>query len=113
VNALAQVAALAALDDDEHVEKSRRTNREGMEYLEREFRRLGLEFVPSQANFVLVRVGDGAGVYERLIRQGVIVRPVAGYGFPEHVRVTVGTADENRRFVGALERALRGVERVA
>ena len=113
VNLLAQAAALAALDDDQHVERSRRANREGMEYLENEFRRLGLDFVPSQANFVLVRVGDGAAVYERLLRRGVIVRPVAGYGFPEHVRVTVGTGEENRRFVAALEHALHGVERVA
>jgi histidinol-phosphate aminotransferase len=106
VSALAQVAALAALDDEEHVERSRRVNRDGLAFLEREFTRLGLAFVPSQANFVLVRVGDGGGVYERLLRRGVIVRPVAGYGFPEHVRVTVGTAEENRRFVDALEGAL-------
>jgi histidinol-phosphate aminotransferase len=106
VNLLAQVAALAALDDDEHVERSRRANREGMLFLEREFTRLGLAYVPSQANFVLVRVGAGGEVYERLLRRAVIVRPVGGYGFPEHVRVTVGTAEENRRFVGALEGAL-------
>jgi histidinol-phosphate aminotransferase len=106
VNSLAQVAALAALDDEEHVERSRRTNREGMRFLEREFARLGLAYVPSQANFVLVRVGDGEKIYEKLLRQGVIVRPVGGYGFPEHVRVTVGTAEENRRFVAALEKAL-------
>ncbi len=104
---LAQVAALAALDDDEHVERSRQANRDGMVFLEREFARLGLPYVPSQANFVLVRVGNGGEVYERLLRRGVIVRPVAGYGFPEHVRVTVGTAEENRRFVDALEEALR------
>jgi histidinol-phosphate aminotransferase len=106
VNSLAQTAALAALDDEEHVERSRRTNREGMRYLEREFERLGLAYVPSQANFILVRVGDGTAVYEKLLRQGVIVRPMAGYAFPEHVRVTVGTAEENRRFVDALEKAL-------
>ena len=113
VNSLAQIGALAALDDDEHVEKSRRTNRDGMESLEHAFTRLGLAFVPSQANFVLVRVGDGAGVYERLLRQGVIVRPMGGYGFSQHVRVTVGTGEENARFVAALERALDGSERVA
>jgi histidinol-phosphate aminotransferase len=106
VNSLAQTAALAALDDEEHVERSRRTNREGMRYLEHEFERLGVAHVPSQANFILVRVGDGAAVYEKLLRQGVIVRPMAGYAFPEHVRVTVGTAEENRRFVDALEKAL-------
>jgi histidinol-phosphate aminotransferase len=107
VNALAQVAALAALDDDEHVERSRRTNRDGMAFLEREFARLNLPYVPSQANFVLVRVGNGGEVYERLLRRGVIVRPVGGYGFPDHARVTVGTEEENRRFIGALEEALR------
>ena len=106
VNVLAQVAALAALDDEEHVERSRRANREGMLFLEREFTRLGLDYVPSQANFVLVRVGDGSEVYERLLRRAVIVRPMGGYEFPEHVRVTVGTAEENRRFVEALEGAL-------
>ena len=106
VNSLAQTAALAALDDEEHVERSRRTNREGMRYLEHEFERLGLAYVPSQANFILVRAGDGAAVYEKLLRLGVIVRPVAGYGYPEHLRVAVGTADENRRFVDALEKAL-------
>jgi histidinol-phosphate aminotransferase len=108
VNSLAQVAALAALDDHEHVERSRKANREGIRFLEGEFGRLGLAFVPSQANFVLVRVGDGAAVGDVLLRDGVIVRPVAGYGFPEYVRVTVGTAEENRRFVSALEKALAG-----
>jgi len=106
VNVLAQVAALAALDDDDHVERSRRVNREGMLFLEGEFTRLGLAYVPSQANFVLVRVGAGAEICERLLRRAVIVRPMGGYGFPEHVRVTVGTAEENRRFVDALEGAL-------
>lgn len=106
VNSLAQIGALAALDDDEHVERSRRTNREGMRYLEAELARLGRRWVPSQANFLLAHVGDGAAVYEALLRQGVIVRPVAGYGFPEHVRVTVGTPEENRRFILALERLL-------
>jgi len=106
VNVLAQVAALAALDDDDHVERSRHANREGMLFLEREFTRRGLAYVPSQANFVLVRVGAGAEICERLLRRAVIVRPMGGYGFPEHVRVTVGTAEENRRFVDALEGAL-------
>jgi histidinol-phosphate aminotransferase len=106
VNSLAQIAALAALDDDEHVEKSRRTNREGMRYLEAELARLGRRWVSSQANFMLVHVGDGGAIYDALLRQGVIVRPVAGYGFPEHVRVTVGTPEENRRFILALEHAL-------
>ncbi|MET0152457.1 MAG: aminotransferase class I/II-fold pyridoxal phosphate-dependent enzyme, partial [Candidatus Binatia bacterium] len=107
VTARAQRAAGGALDDYHHVARSRRTNRDGMVFLEREFARLGLPYVPSQANFVLVRVGNGGEVYERLLRRGVIVRPVAGYGFPDHVRVTIGTEEENRRFVDALEGALR------
>jgi histidinol-phosphate aminotransferase len=106
VNLAAQVAAIAALDDDEHVERSRRMNREGRRYLEGEFRRLGLGYVPTQANFILLHVGDGARVYEALLRRGVIVRPVGGYGFPEHVRVTIGTEAENRRLVAALGEAL-------
>lgn len=106
VNSLAQAAALAALDDDEHVAASRRANREGKRFLAVEFERLGLSFVPTEANFILVRVGEGASVYEKLLSQGVIVRPMSGYGFPEHVRVTVGTAGENRRFVSALENVL-------
>jgi len=108
VNSLAQVAALAALSDAEHVERSRACNREGMAYLRRQCHRLGLDVVPSWANFLLVRVGNGARVYEELLRQGVIVRPVGVYGFPEHVRVTVGTAAENERFIAALERVLHG-----
>jgi histidinol-phosphate aminotransferase len=106
VNSLAQVGALAALSDDEHVARSRACNREGMTYLRRECERLGLDVVPSWANFLLIRVGDGARVYEALLRQGVIVRPVGVYGFPEHVRVTVGTAAENERFIAAVERVL-------
>jgi len=108
VSSLAQVAVLAALDDDEHVERTRRCNREGMVFLRQHCERLGIEYVPSWANFLLVHVGNGARVYEALLRQGVIVRPMSVYGFPEHVRVTVGTADENQRFITALEQALRG-----
>jgi histidinol-phosphate aminotransferase len=109
VNALAQWGALAALDDAEHVKRSLGVNREGLEFLQKEFIRLGLEFVPSQANFILVRVGRGQEVFQRLLQQGVIVRPTAGYRFPEHVRVTVGTPEENRKFIQALERVIRGI----
>jgi histidinol-phosphate aminotransferase len=106
VNALALVGALAALDDDAHVERTLAVNRAGMAFLVRAFDLLGLAHVPSAANFVLVRVGDGARVYEALLRRGVIVRPMGGYGFPEHVRVTVGTAAENERLVAALRAVL-------
>jgi histidinol-phosphate aminotransferase len=107
VNAAAQWAALAALDDVDHVKRSLEVNRLGIEYLQREFTRLGLEFVPSRANFILVRVGKGQEVFEQLLSQGVIVRSMAGYQFPEHVRVTVGTMAENRRFIDALEKTIK------
>src|SRR5438034_214115 len=106
VNALALAGALAALDDEEHVRRTLATNRAGMAFLVEAFRTLGLAHVPSAANFILVRVGDGARVYEALLRRGVIVRPMAVYGFPEHVRVTVGTEAENARFVAALRAVL-------
>ncbi len=107
VSSLAQVAALAALEDDEHVERTRQCNREGMAYLQAELRRLKLDFVPSWANFLLVRVGNGVRVYEALLREGVIVRPMGVYGFPEHVRISVGSRAENERCIFALERVLR------
>jgi len=106
VNALALAGARAALDDEEHVRRTLAANRAGMAFLVEAFRALGLAHVPSAANFVLVRVGDGARVYEALLRRGVIVRPMAVYGFPEHVRVTVGTEAENARFVAALRAVL-------
>jgi histidinol-phosphate aminotransferase len=107
VNAAAQWAALAALEDVDHVKRSLEVNRRGMEYLQAEFTRLGLEFVPSDANFILVRVGKGQEVFKQLLSQGVIVRPMAGYQFPEHVRVTIGRMDENRQFIDALQKVTR------
>jgi histidinol-phosphate aminotransferase len=107
VNALAQVGALAALEDEEHVRRTLALNREGMTYLVEAFRELGLGYVPSAANFLLVRVGHGARVYQALLRRGVIVRPMDGYGFPEHLRVTVGLPEENRRLIEVLPAVLR------
>jgi histidinol-phosphate aminotransferase len=107
VNAPAQWAALAALDDGEHVRRSLAVNRQGIDYLQKEFARLGLEFVPTCANFILMRVGKGQEVFNRLLSQGVIVRPMAGYQFPEHVRVTVGTMAENEKFIAALEKVIK------
>ena len=106
VNALALVGALAALDDEEHVRRTLEVNHAGMAMLVDAIGRLGLEHVPSSANFVLVRVGHGVRVYEALLRRGVIVRPMDVYGFPEHLRVTIGTAAENERFARALEAVL-------
>lgn len=102
VNAAAQWAALAALEDHEHVKRSREINREGMEYLRGEISRLGLEQVPSQANFIFVRVGNGRAVFDQLLRHGVIVRSMEGYDFPEYIRVTIGKPEENSRFINEL-----------
>ena len=106
VNAPAQWAALAALDDGEHVRRSLENNRRGLEYLIAEFARLGIEYVRSHANFILLRVGQGEEVFSRLLAQGIIVRSMAGYQFPEYLRVTIGTMDENRKFVNGLKKAL-------
>jgi histidinol-phosphate aminotransferase len=107
VNSLAQAAAIAALDDDAFLRRSYEVNREGLAYLQSQLERLGLPFVPSHANFVLVEVGDAAAIYDRLLRAGVIVRPVTSYGLPRWLRVSVGLAHENRKFIAALEQALR------
>jgi histidinol-phosphate aminotransferase len=106
VNSIAQAAALAALGDAAYVEESRALNDEGMRLLQTELRAMRVDFVPSHGNFMLVRVGDGGRVYQRLLEQGVIVRPVANYALPEHLRVTIGLPTENRRFLDALKVAL-------
>ena len=108
-NAVAQAGALAALDDAAHIRKTKAVTRRGLAYLYREFERLKLEYVPSCANFVLVNVGDGDEVFRGLQRRGVIVRPMRGYKMPEWVRVTVGTAEENRKFIRALEQEHNGL----
>ena len=108
VNHLATVAACAALADDAFVEKCREVNAQGLEQLAAGFDRLGLECIAPHGNFVTVRVGDAPRIYRSLLAQGVIVRPLANYGMPEHLRVTVGLAEQNARFLQALERALAG-----
>lgn len=107
INSMAQVAALAALDDDEHVQRTRANNFAGRHYLETELRKLGLSFVPSSANFILVKVGDGQKVFLELQKLGVIVRPMAGYQLPEFIRISIGTPAENARCIDALAKALR------
>ena len=106
VNHLAMVAACAALGDHEFIARSREVNARGLAQIESGLKRLGLEYIPSRGNFITVRVGDAASVYEKLLREGVIVRPIAGYGMPEHLRVTVGLPEHNDRFLAALGRAL-------
>jgi histidinol-phosphate aminotransferase len=112
VNSLAQAAARAALADFGHVEKSRALNRAGMEYLTGALSALGVTCVPSVANFVLVLLQrDGAAVSQALMRRGVIVRPMAGYDLPHAIRVTVGLPSENKRFMVALQEALKEAPR--
>ncbi|HWS75877.1 MAG TPA: histidinol-phosphate transaminase [Quisquiliibacterium sp.] len=106
VNSMAQAAACAALFDDAFLQRSYELNAAGLHRLQSAFASMGLEYVPSFGNFVLVRVGDAAGVYERLLRAGVIVRPVAGYGLPQWLRVSVGLPEENEAFLAALSGAL-------
>jgi histidinol-phosphate aminotransferase len=110
VNSLAQAAAIAALGDQEFLAKGAQNNVQGYRQLIAAFDQLGLEYVPSHGNFVLVRVGsdDGAGarVNLALLRQGVIVRPVGNYGLPQWLRISIGLPHENARFIDALKKAL-------
>ncbi len=117
VNALALAAATAALDDKDYVTESARLNRAGLAQLAKGFDELGVAYVPSHGNFVLARVVDSSGtgrkgnamaIYERLLRQGVIVRPVGNYGLPDYLRITVGLPHENTRLLAALKTALAG-----
>jgi histidinol-phosphate aminotransferase len=107
-NSLAQAAAVAALADDAFVERSVEVNRKGMAQITAAFDALGLRYLPSYGNFVLVQVGDGAAVYRGLLKRGVIVRPVANYGLPQWLRVTIGLPEENQRFIAALREVLQG-----
>lgn len=106
LNNLALVAARAALDDHLFVAESYQLNRRGMEQIVAGLKRLGLEHIPSHGNFVTFAVSDGAAVNRGLLKQGVIVRPIGGYGLPNHLRVTIGLETENARFLAALEKSL-------
>jgi histidinol-phosphate aminotransferase len=106
VNSVAQAAALAALADVDYVAESAALNRAGLRELGAALDAMGIGYVASHGNFLLIHVGDAAAVYTHLLRQGVIVRPVANYGLPEHLRVTVGLPAENQRFLSALRSAL-------
>lgn len=106
VNSLALAAAEAALEDHEHLAKGLACNVSGMQQYTRVFTDLGLDYIPSVGNFICVKVGEAANIYELLLRQGVIVRPVANYGMPEYLRITIGTAQENERCVAALQKVM-------
>lgn len=103
VNSVAQAAAIAALADDEFVEKSYELNRAGMIQITLGCQRLGLDFIPSHGNFVSIKVNHAANVYQGLLKKGVIVRPVAAYELPDYLRVSIGLETENARFLKALE----------
>jgi histidinol-phosphate aminotransferase len=102
INSIAQAGALAALDDAEHIAKTRANNLAGLNYLISEFIRLGLEFLPSSANFILLKTGKGQATFEALQKKGVIVRPLAGYQMSEWIRISIGTPAENERFIKTL-----------
>jgi histidinol-phosphate aminotransferase len=105
VNHLAMVAATAALEDDAFIDKSRAVNAEGLAFLTAEFAKRGIEVIPSYGNFVTFRVASAQTVFQSLLKQGVIVRPIAGYGLPDWLRVTIGTMAQNTRFLAALDEA--------
>lgn len=107
VNSLALAAACAALDDVDHVAQSRQLNEAGIQQLEAGLGQMGLSWIPSKANFIAVDLGrEAASVYQGLLREGVIVRPIGGYGMPDHLRVSIGLPAENSRFLEALSKVL-------
>jgi histidinol-phosphate aminotransferase len=107
VNSVALAAAAAALEDHEFVRRSFELNRAGLRQITAGLKRLEIEFIPSFGNFVSFKVGDGAAIFRRLLKMGVIVRPIASYGMPAYLRVTIGLESENARFLSALEQTLR------
>ncbi len=106
-NSLAQSAAIAALDDHQHVERSKEVNREGLLYLTGELGKMEIPFAPTYTNFILIDLGfDPVPIYDALLREGVIVRPVGGYGLKTHLRVTIGLPSENEKFIRAIKKVL-------
>jgi histidinol-phosphate aminotransferase len=106
-NLIAQVGALAALDDDAFLQKTLDTVHEGLDFLYKEIEKLGLEYFPTETNFFLIDVGrDAKRVFEEMLGRGVIVRPMTAYGYPNYIRITVGLAEENQRFVDALRQVI-------
>ncbi len=106
VNLIAQAAALAALDDCEHLANSVQMVREGRLQYELAFRAWGVDYIPSHTNFILARVGNGRECFEKALARGVILRPMGAYGLPEHIRITIGTKAENDRCIAVLRETL-------
>ena len=107
VNLLAQIGALAALDDDEFVDRTLTVTKEGLKYLYEHLKRLGLEYVPTQANFFSIKTPLGAQeTYRRMLKEGVIIRPMDSFGLDDYIRINVGLPEENERFINTLEKVL-------
>ena len=106
VNSIAHAGALAALNDNAHQRETKRVVDQGRAYLQEKFAEMKIQFVPAVVNFVMVNVGDGAAVFEKLLKRKVIVRPLKGYGLPEWVRISVGTMEENKKCIAALREVL-------
>ena len=106
INSLAQAAALAALEDIEHINRTRQNNFAGLQFFQSELQKLKIEFVPSAGNFIMARVGEGQRVFNELQKKGVIVRPMGGYQMPEWIRISIGTQAENQRCLSALKEVL-------
>src|SRR4029434_1302157 len=98
-------------EDDEHLRETKRVVDEGRAYLHEQFSNMKIPFVPGTANFVMVNVDDGHAIFEKLLTQGIIVRPLKGYNLPEWVRISVGTMEENEKLVAALGKVIPGGSR--
>src|SRR6185437_14493473 len=107
VNSIAQAGAIAALDDEAHLRETKRVIDDGRAYLQEQFGEMQIPFVPAAANFVMVDVGDGCAVFQKLLQRKIIVRPIKGYGLYEWVRISVGTMEENRQLIAALRDIMR------
>lgn len=107
VNSIAQAGAIEALNDEEHLHETKRVIDQGRAYLQEQFAEMQIPFVPAAANFVMVNVGDGCALFQKLLQRKIIVRPLKGYGLPEWVRVSVGTMEENRQLIAALSEVIR------
>jgi histidinol-phosphate aminotransferase len=107
VNSIAHAGAIAALDDEAHLRETKRVIDEGRAYLQEQFAEMHVVFVPAVANFLMVNVGDGCAVFQKLLQRKIIVRPLKGYGLPEWVRISVGTMEQNRQLIAALRDVMR------
>jgi histidinol-phosphate aminotransferase len=107
VNSIAHAGAIAALDDETHLRDTKRLIGQGRAFLQEQFAEMQIPFVPAAANFLMVNVGDGCAVFEKLLQRKIIVRPLKGYGLPQWVRISVGTMEENKELIAALTEVIR------